>query len=711
MTELEAVGSLPDAVRRAAQAWPDRIGWVFDLRDGPEPQHSATLTFGEIAAGVDRFARHLGGCGVQRGDRVGVMLHNRPEFALAWLALARLGATMVPLSVKARHEDASWVLSKSRAVAVISSPGLVERIAPISIPLLDIDAFDSPAFGADRADGAALPKVYDPDGIVNVQFTSGTTGHPKGCLLSHRYWLHLATSLVTGFPRLRDGDRLLTAQPMSYMDPQWNLAAGLVSGAAVVVLDGFHPATIWERLREHGATYFYCVASMPVLMLTTPPRSDDHDHGVRVIQCSAIPPARHAELEARWGAPWYEVFGMTETGGDIHVTDEDHDLCLGTGTIGRPKPGREVRIVATDGSPLPAGSTGELTLRGPGMMSGYDDEPEATAAVFRDGWLHTGDLARQDERGYVWLVGRVKDVVRRSGENVAAREVEDTLLAHPSVRLAAVVGVPDEVRGEEVKAYVVLTDARDASQAAPDLRDHCAARIAGFKVPRYWEVRSDLPRTPSERVAKQQVVPGLAWDVESGAWVDMSTAALVPYDAGAHEADVRRIYEASFPESLRSQWAEIGAHRADEELLVLLDGNPAGFALMRHLGNTGCAFVRYFAVDESRRGRGLGGRLMRGLVEALEERGSRAVLLDVEDPDADPEHREEGLRRIAFYERQGLVLLPVAEYAPPDHGSSGEQVALLPMGMALAGQPPLQGEALAEAITAVMRYRYGVEPP
>ena len=708
--ELEDVRSLPDAVRRAAQAWPDRVGWVFDLRDGPEPQHSATLTFGEIAAGIDRFARHLRRCRVRQGDRVGVMLHNRPEFALAWLALARLGATMVPVSVKARHDDASWVLAKSRAVALISSPGLVERIAPLSIPVLDIDAFDVDAFGADHVDDAPLPEVYDPHGIVNVQFTSGTTGHPKGCLLSHRYWLHLATSLVTGFPRLRKDDRLLTAQPMSYMDPQWNLAAGLVSGAAVVVLDGFHPASIWERLREHGATYFYCVASMPVLMLTTPPGPDDHDHRVRVIQCSAIPPARHAELEARWGAPWFEVFGMTETGGDIHVTDEDHDLCLGTGTIGRAKPGREVRIVSADGRPLRAGSTGELTLRGPGMMSGYDDEPDATAAVFQDGWLHTGDLARQDERGYVWLVGRVKDVVRRSGENVAAREVEDTLLAHPSVRLAAVVGVPDEVRGEEVKAYVVLTDTRDAREAATELRDHCAARIAAFKVPRYWEVLPDLPRTPSERVAKQEIVPGLTWDSQCESWVEMSAAALVPYDAGPHAAAVRRIYEASFPESLRSEWAEIGGHRPDEELLVLLDGEPVGFALMRHLGDTGYSFVRYFAVDESLRGRGLGGRLMRGLVAVLEERGCRAVLLDVEDPDDDPAHREEGRRRIAFYERQGLALLPVAEYAPPDHGSTGEQVALLPMGMALAGHPPLQGETLDEAIRATMRYRYGVGP-
>jgi crotonobetaine/carnitine-CoA ligase len=257
---------------------------------------------------------------------------------------------------------------------------------------------------------------------------------------------------------------------------------------------------------------------MPVLMLTTPPSPRDREHRVRVIQCSAIPPARHAELEERWGAPWYEVFGMTETGGDIHVTEIEHDALVGSGAIGVAKPGREARIVDSDGVDVTDGEIGELVLRGPGMMSGYDDEPEATAQVFRGGWLHTGDLARRDAAGVITLVGRLKEVVRRAGENVAAREVEDTLLAHPSVRMAAVVGVPDEIRGEEVKAYLVLTDPRDAQHAAAELGPFCAEHIAGFKVPRYWEVRDDLPRTASERVAKPELVPGLTWDTVAQEW-------------------------------------------------------------------------------------------------------------------------------------------------------------------------------------------------
>jgi crotonobetaine/carnitine-CoA ligase len=505
--------TLPEAVRRAAALWPDRTAWIFDLRDGPEPEASQTLTFGEIASATARFARHLRAHGVQAGDRVALLLHNRPECALTWLALSHLGASAVPLNAKLRHDDAGWILAKSRAVALVTTPTLIERIAPVGIPVIDVAEF------ADASpDGDNLPDVHDPDDIVNVQFTSGTTGHPKGCLLSHRYWLHLAQSLVDGFPRVTSQDRMLTAQAMSYMDPQWNIAASLVSGASVVVLDGFHPSTIWERLREHGATYFYCVASMPVLMLTTPPDTRDRDHRVRVIQCSAIPPSRHAELEARWGAPWYEVFGMTETGGDIHVTDLEHDALVGSGAIGVAKPDREVRIVDAHDVDVPDGEIGELVMRGPGMMSGYDDEPEATARIFRGGWLHTGDLARRNTDGIITLVGRLKEVVRRAGESIAAREVEDTLLAHPSVRMAAVVAVPDDLRGEEVKAYVVLTDDRDAEQAAAELHPFCREHIARFKVPRYWEACSDLPRTPSERVAKPQLVPGPTWDADTGAW-------------------------------------------------------------------------------------------------------------------------------------------------------------------------------------------------
>jgi len=237
-------------------------------------------------------------------------------------------------------------------------------------------------------------------------------------------------------------------------------------------------------------TYFYCLAAMPTLLLKMPADPRDRDHRVRAVQCSAIPPALHAELEGRWGVPWFEAFGMTETGADIRVSPDDHDELVGSGCLGRPAAHREVRL----------DEDGQMWLRGPGMMDGYLGHPDP----FVDGWFPTGDLARLDDRGRVYLEGRLKDMIRRSGENIAAREVEDVLLAHPAVRLAAVLGVPDEIRGEEVKAYVVAPGL-SGDGAAEELGAWCAERLAAFKVPSRWEFRDDLPLTASHRVEKAKL--------------------------------------------------------------------------------------------------------------------------------------------------------------------------------------------------------------
>jgi crotonobetaine/carnitine-CoA ligase len=215
--------------------------------------------------------------------------------------------------------------------------------------------------------------------------------------------------------------------------------------------------------------------------------------------------------------PWYEAFGMTETGADLRVTDADHDELVGTGCLGRPVSDRKVQIAGAGGRPLPAGQTGEITLAGPGMMDGYDGDPEATARVLRDGWFHTGDLGRMDTHGRVYHAGRIKDMIRRGGENVAAREVEEVLLTHPGIRLAAVTAVPDEIRGEEVKAYYVTSG---ASVEPGELSEYCRERLAVFKVPRFWQPARDLPRTDSERVVKNRLgtLAGPVFDTADGTW-------------------------------------------------------------------------------------------------------------------------------------------------------------------------------------------------
>ncbi|MGH3449420.1 MAG: AMP-binding protein [Haloechinothrix sp.] len=500
------VGDLATLTARAAGLWPEREAWVFD-------QTGASYTFAEVHQRSSSIADALAGLGVSPGDRVAVMLRNQPEFPLIWLALATLGAALVPVNTNYRALDGAHVLAHSGARFAVVAPEFVELLEKIA-PETAVERVFTPDELAPYGQ-PTLRTSPAPEQPVNIQYTSGTTGAPKGCVLTHRYWTTLARGMVTDFPAINAADVILTAQPFHYIDPQWNVALGLASGAKLVVLDRFHPGTFWPKVRAHGVTWFYCLGLMPTLLLRLPADEQDRRHRVRAIHASAIPRELHAELEARWGTPWYESFGMTETGGDIRVAEADHDELVGTGCIGTPTRDREVLILDEGGRPTRRGETGELAIRGIGLMHGYHHDPAATDRAFRGGWFHTGDLATMDERGRVFYVGRTKDVIRRSGENISADEVERALHLHPGVELAAVIAVPDSLRGEEIKAYVVVADG--VADLLPDhLAEFCGTQLAYFKVPRFWSFVDSLPITPSERVAKGEL--RAAGDLVAGAY-------------------------------------------------------------------------------------------------------------------------------------------------------------------------------------------------
>ena len=519
----EAVLDLLTALRRATARWPYRAALVLD-------ETGETLTFSALAARVDRVATALAGAGIGRGDRVAIMLPNRVEWPLAWLGLARIGAVMVPVNTGYRTTDAGFVLRHAGIRAVVTLRELVPLLREVRADIgaafgilcvdggTDGNALDLAALVEAHAADAPPSVEIDSHTLVNVQYTSGTTGEPKGCMLSHSWFMRFAWRVTTLHDGLDETDTILTSQPFHYVDPQWSLAVALLSGATLVVLDRFHPSTFWDRVRDHRVTWFYCLGVMPKLMLNTPPSPHDREHSVRRVICSAIPRADHAAIEGRWGVPWYEAFGMTESGLDVAVELADHDEAVGTGCIGTPMPGREARVVGADDRPVPAGTAGELVLRGVGLMDGYYRNPAATAGAFRNGWLHTGDVVRCDKRGRFFYLTRMKDMIRRGGENIAAAEVEEVIMRHPGVRLAAVLAVDDDLRGEEVLAYVVPSDGVSRDDVDPAaLSAFCADRLARFKVPRYWKYRDDLPRTPSERIRKEALREEHE-DPRTGAW-------------------------------------------------------------------------------------------------------------------------------------------------------------------------------------------------
>ena len=470
------------------------------LRFGDE-----SWTYEQADAASSRLAHLLiSDRGIAPGDRVALMLPNIAEWPLTWFAVLKAGAVAVPVNSAYRAADLRFVLEDSGTRVIVTDADhvpLVRDVIESDDALAGVGVVDI-AETADSGFPDTPPEVeIRPDTLANLQYTSGTTGFPKACMLTHDYWSRIGWTCA-GAAGLGSDDVLLTAQPFSYMDPQWNTVLALTTGAPLVVLPKFSASGFMRDVRRHGATFCYVLGSMPTLLFKQPAIPEDRENRLRGVFCSAIPVALHAALEERWGAPWREVYGMTESGIDLFSPFDD-TAAVGSGTLGHPVPTKQVRIVDADGAELPAGTPGELTVAGAPMMLGYWNRPEETARTLRDGHLHTGDLAVADEQGGIRLVGRLKDMVRRGGENVAAAEVEAALERDDAVVASAVVAEPDDVLGEEVKAFVQLAAGVPADRrAAEAIVAHVTERLARFKVPRYVEFVADFPRTPSERVSK-----------------------------------------------------------------------------------------------------------------------------------------------------------------------------------------------------------------
>ena len=474
-------------VRRQAERYGDKTFMTFG--DGE------TMSYRQFDERIGAVRAHLAANDITNAP-VALMMKNALFYPVAWLGIVTSGGIAVPINSRLRLDDTRYLLEHSGAVAAFADATTHETVQSAGAGILKTIL---------KADGVSAPGP-EPNlhagSLANIQYTSGTTGLPKGCLLTHRYWQCMGSTSAE-LMELTEADTLLTSQPFSYVDPQWITIATLRAGAHLVLLDGFHPTTFMADVARFGVTVFYCLGVMPTLLMKQPNQPSDREHSLTRVFCSAIPIEMHSAIEERWGVPWSEAFGMTETGMNTFVMAHEHDRCVASGSIGRAVPHNEGAIFDENDNELPPGEVGEFVLRGNGLMEGYHRDPEATAAFFRNGWAHTGDLATRDEDGFIYLRGRRKEMIRRGGENIAPVEVETALATHDDVVECAVAAVPDDDMGEEIKAYVVR---RQGSSTEPkELADHLTERLAPFKVPRYWEFRNELPHTPSERVAKHEL--------------------------------------------------------------------------------------------------------------------------------------------------------------------------------------------------------------
>lgn len=491
-----------------------------------------SLTFRQLGEQVHRLAASLHQIGVRRGSHVAVMLPNRIEFPLTWLALAELGAVMVPVitSLTSRElefllgdADVGYAVVDQRYLGVFDGVAAGARLAALCTVVVDAAAVPDLGTGtAGQHDFATLlarePAGFAADAqpvgtdLLSIQYTSGTTGLPKGVMLSHRFWIEAGYGPIV-FWELEGVRSILSDHPFYYIDPQWMLIAGLYTGARVDFTNGMSVSKFlgWMQTRRSELAWF------PDPLLKSSPTAADGDNAMKLFMAYHCSVDMLAEAERRYGAPTREAYGMTEIAMGLAVPREILDPAM-LGTCGVPGPWRECRIVDSDGNDVQAGCEGELLVRGAGICSGYYNRPDANRETFIDGWFRTGDLFVQNEQGYYRIVGRLKDMVKRSGENIAAIEVERALLEHPAIMDAAVVAVPDAHRDEEVKAYLVLREGFTDDEVTPQsVLAHCAARLAKFKLPRYLAYVTSLPYTPSEKVAKKKLVEAQA-DLRIGAY-------------------------------------------------------------------------------------------------------------------------------------------------------------------------------------------------
>ncbi|TYK50977.1 AMP-binding protein [Actinomadura decatromicini] len=509
---MDLIGNrtLADLLVERCERHPDRPCLVVEDRTGAVTEY----TYRETLDAVRRAAGGFAALGIGRGDAVVFQLRNCAEFVFAWFGLAWLGAVMVPSNVANSAAEVRYLIEHSEAVGVLTEPGHLPMFADVlkdagkvvhrilarggdEIPEGFV-SFEDVAGGA-----AAGPVGVHSEDVVEMLFTSGTTARPKAVMITHANCLWGGERVSRG-AALDGGDRLLTALPLFHINAQEiTVLAALTVGGAAVLLEEYHASGFWARLRHHRATSVSLVAMQVRTLLAQPPSPDDTAHDLRrVIYAINVTDREKDEFERRFGVELINGYGLSEGGTVVTMSPVFGDRRWPS--IGLPNYDRRIRIVDEDGRDVPRGEVGEILVSGvPGrtLMKGYFKDPDATAAVMRDGWLHTGDNGYLDEKGYVYFFDRKKDVIKRAGENVSASEVEFALLAHPGIAEAAVVAGRDPVRDEEVVAFVV--PAPGSSPTRDDIAGHCRARLAGFKVPTRIHVVPELPKTSIGKVEKK----------------------------------------------------------------------------------------------------------------------------------------------------------------------------------------------------------------
>ncbi|MCP3370675.1 ATP-dependent acyl-CoA ligase [Bradyrhizobium cajani] len=481
---------------------------------------------------VERWRSAFASRGYGEGHRVGLLLQNRPVFIELWFALNALGVSVVPINPDLRMSELEYIIAHSEMNAAFV---LAERRAEVETAARQAgraiavvtDTDDVPApFG-----GALAATAGDGETECALLYTSGTTGQPKGCVLTNTYFLHSGNWYrdVGGLCGLKaEGERMITPLPLFHMNAMAvSLMAMLSVGGSLTMLDRFHPRSWWRSVRESRATCLHYLGVMPSMLMSAPASEQDRAHAVRFGFGAGVDKLLHAPFEERFGFPLIEAWAMTETGSGGVIAANVEPRKIGTSCFGRPAAEVDIRIVDESGNDAPVDVPGELLVRRAGadprygFFREYLKNPQATNEAWDGGWLHTGDIVSRDADGDLHFVDRKKNVIRRSGENIAAVEVESVLNRHPAIRQAAVAATPDSVRGDEVAAVIIAEQAGADRLLAEDIVRWSLEQMAYYKAPGWICFVESLPLTATEKIQRGGLKDHVAKLMGEGAFFDL----------------------------------------------------------------------------------------------------------------------------------------------------------------------------------------------
>ncbi len=510
--------TIRELIETQAMKYKERIYFI-------SPDTEEEITYEELDLRINRTANLLLSSGVKKGDKVGILLPNIPEFLYIYFAAMKIGAVAGPINILLKGTEISYIVNNSEATALFFDEEFLPIIKEIQadLPLVNNFFVIGEQSGTFLSFTEEVSKQTDqlqpidlvPDDEAMIIYTSGTTGHPKGVLLTHRNLVADARNIAT-WHRFKPEDRAMCILPLFHVNGEVvTVITPLYYGGSVVMPKRFSASRFWPTISKYHVNWFSAVPTNLTILLNTEYDTTQYDlSSLRFVICGAapLPVEVQRNFERTFGIYIIEGYGLSETtcysSFNRHPPKGEEAFGVGNeyrrlGSIGLPV-GNEMRIVDNDGKELPAGERGEIVIRGENVMKGYFKRPEANEEAFQNGWFHTGDVGYRDEDGYFFITDRKKDMIIRGGENIYPREIDEVLYQHPKVRDAATVGIPDEKYGEEVRSFIVLHNGEHAS--AEEFIDYCHQRLATFKCPREIVFVSEIPKGPSGKLLRRKLI-------------------------------------------------------------------------------------------------------------------------------------------------------------------------------------------------------------